>query len=62
MVVTGISRSTVGILFLRLFGFLFKGMTVSLSQNLALSGDCPFQGSPEALYIFPYAANCCASF
>jgi hypothetical protein len=31
-------------------------------QSLVLSGDCPFQGSPEALYIFPYAAKRCTSF
>ena len=32
------------------------------SESSSLSGDCSFQGSPEALYIFPYAANRCTSF
>jgi hypothetical protein len=31
-------------------------------QGLALFGECPFHGSPEALYIFPYAANRGTSF
>jgi hypothetical protein len=36
--------------------------TADWTQSLALSGDCPFQGSSKALYIFPYAANRCTSF